>query len=172
MDFRGSLSPPRPPPPDLATFHLGPLSPELPPDSPDTTHGTPGRPPRERRRLSSRASFSSTIGGTPVIPIERDFGDGTRSTLRADGRDGLRRRRSSGTLHSGESVRVDEESRRCESFYPCGSAVGAEVPGKFCAREPFLDGTCFCGRGRLSSLSPAPRRRGLYDDRLGRGHSA
>ncbi|KAG0663749.1 glycerol ethanol, ferric requiring protein [Rhodotorula mucilaginosa] len=118
MDFRSPFSPPAPPP-DLSTFDLGPLTPELP-----QQHGeeepSRSRPERDRRRRSSFASFMSSAGAPPVIPIERDFGAGVRDTSRSrhtESRDGMRRRTSSS--HTGRraaSSRVGEESRRYEDF--------------------------------------------------------
>lgn len=123
MDFRGSLSPPRPPPPDLSTFDLGPATPELRQGFHDALTE---RPSRDRRRRSSLASLTTVAGTPPVIPIERDFGEGTRSTIPTPligGRDALRRRGSSQTLGNGQNGRrVGEESRRCAlpTLFVCG----------------------------------------------------
>ena len=128
MDFRSPFSPPAPPP-DLSTFDLGPLTPELPQhgdEEPSRSH-----PDRDRRRRSSFASFVSSAGVPPVIPIERDFGAGVRDTSRSrhtESRDGMRRRTSSN--HTGRraaSSRVGEESRRCEfSFFLFPSRSGLD----------------------------------------------
>ncbi|GAA5986200.1 hypothetical protein JCM10908_006453 [Rhodotorula pacifica] len=116
MDFRSSFAPPAPPP-DLSTFSLGPPTPDL---RQDVEEELPyGRTERDRRRRSSFASFMSSAGAPPVIPIERDFGAGVRSssqTGRIDNRDGMRRRATSQAGERAASVRVGEESRRYEDF--------------------------------------------------------
>lgn len=140
MDFRSPFSPPAPPP-DLSTFDLGPLTPELP-----QQHGeeepSRSRPERDRRRRSSFASFMSSAGAPPVIPIERDFGAGVRDTPRSrhtESRDGMRRRTSSS--HTGRraaSSRVGEESRRCEfSSFLVRSQSGSTPYARNGSRKPF-----------------------------------
>ncbi|GAA5908388.1 hypothetical protein JCM8208_006179 [Rhodotorula glutinis] len=107
MDFRSRP----PPPPDLATFALGGFPSPVPPPADDHSPRTASRPRQSSsgqrpRRYSSFQQAGAAGAGTPVIPIERDFGFDSPATA------GMRRR------SGGEGVRkaVGEESRRYEDF--------------------------------------------------------
>lgn len=168
MDFRGSLSPPRPPPPDLSTFALGPATPELQQGFQDAPNE---RSSRDRRRRSSMASSTTVAGAPPVIPIERDFDEGTRSTVPTPligPRGTMRRRGSSQRLGSGQNGRrVGEESRRCA--LPVLFARGPRSPRS--VRTVFSTSAVLSGVqpvARASLMHSWPCRRRLHDYRLGR----
>ena len=123
MDFR-SLPPP---PPDLATFALGGFPSPVPPPADDRSPRSASRPRQSSsgqrpRRYSSFQGAGGAGAGTPVIPIERDFGFDSPATL-GGATAGMRRR------GAGEGARkaVGEESRRCASSSPPLDVVAATV---------------------------------------------